>query len=94
VEDPHTLIVLRLDDGTACTLDWNGLSSLTNDRNIGPAKAAALVFGARIAVTGNAIWSSAQSPPRDNSYAAEIALLKDSLRRRVAWIEIQLDTSF
>jgi spore coat protein CotH len=35
-----------------------------------------------------------QSPPQDNSYAAEIALLKDFLRRRVAWIEIQLDTSF
>ena len=35
-----------------------------------------------------------QSPPRDNSYAAEIALLKDFLRRRVAWIKIQLDTSF
>jgi len=35
-----------------------------------------------------------QTPPRDDSYAAEIALLKDFLRRRVAWIKIQLDTSF
>jgi hypothetical protein len=35
-----------------------------------------------------------ESPPLDNSYAAEIALLKDFLRRRVAWIQIQLDTSF
>jgi hypothetical protein len=32
-----------------------------------------------------------QLPPRDNSYAAEIALLKDFLRRRVAWIKAQLD---
>jgi len=36
----------------------------------------------------------AQSPPLDNSYAAEIALLKDFLRRRVAWIKTQLDTNF
>jgi hypothetical protein len=35
-----------------------------------------------------------ESPPLDNSYAAEIALLKDFLRRRVDWITIQLDTSF
>ena len=35
-----------------------------------------------------------QSPPRDNSHAAEIALLKDFLRRRVAWIRTELDTDF
>jgi len=35
-----------------------------------------------------------QFPPRDNSHAAEIALLKDFLRRRVAWIKTQLDTNF
>jgi hypothetical protein len=35
-----------------------------------------------------------QTPPRDNSHAAEIALLKDFLRRRVAWIKAQLDTNF
>jgi hypothetical protein len=35
-----------------------------------------------------------QSPPRDNSHAAEIALLKDFLRRRGAWIKTQLDTNF
>jgi hypothetical protein len=33
-----------------------------------------------------------ETPPLDDSYAAEIALLKDFLRRRVAWIRIQLDT--
>ena len=35
-----------------------------------------------------------QLPPRDNSHAAEIALLKDFLRRRVAWIKAELDTKF
>jgi hypothetical protein len=35
-----------------------------------------------------------QSPPLDNSHAAEIAVLKDFLRRRVAWIKTQLDTNF
>lgn len=35
-------------------------------------------------------WS--QFPPQDSSHAAEIALLKDFLRRRVAWIKGQLDT--
>jgi hypothetical protein len=58
-KDPHTWIVLREDSGTAYTVDWNGLSSLTNKRVIGPAKAA-LVFGARVAVTGNPIRDAAQ----------------------------------
>jgi hypothetical protein len=35
-----------------------------------------------------------QFPPRDNSHAAEIALLKDFLHRRIAWIKGQLDTTF
>jgi hypothetical protein len=35
-----------------------------------------------------------QFPPRDGSHAAEIALLKDFLRRRVSWIKTQLDTNF
>jgi Family of unknown function (DUF6152) len=58
-KDPHTLIVLRLDDGTAYTVDWAPLSRLTNDRIIGPAKEA-LVFGARVVVTGNRIRDAAQ----------------------------------
>jgi hypothetical protein len=33
-------------------------------------------------------------PPRGNSHAAEIAVLKDFLRRRVAWITTQLETTF
>jgi hypothetical protein len=35
-----------------------------------------------------------ETPPVDSSYAAEISLLKDFLRRRVAWITIQLDAGF
>jgi hypothetical protein len=33
----------------------------------------------------------AQFPPLDDSHAAEIALMKDFLRRRVAWIKVQLE---
>ena len=58
-KDPHTLVVLRLDDGTAYSVDWNGLSGLTRNGVIAPAKAA-LVFGARVAVTGNPIRTAAQ----------------------------------
>jgi Family of unknown function (DUF6152) len=58
-KDPHTLIVLRLDDGTAYTVDWAPASRLTDQGIIGPAKAA-LVFGRRIAVTGSPIRSATQ----------------------------------
>jgi hypothetical protein len=58
-KDPHTQIVLRLDDGTAYVVDWAPQSRLTSTGVIGPAKEA-LVFGARVAVTGNRIRSSAQ----------------------------------
>ena len=58
-KDPHTWIVLALDDGTSYAVDWNGLSALTRTRIIDPAKAA-LVFGARVAVTGNPIRDAAQ----------------------------------
>jgi hypothetical protein len=58
-KDPHTLIVLRLDDGTAYTVDWAPLSRLTSQRVIGPAKVA-LVFGARVVVAGNRIRPVAQ----------------------------------
>lgn len=36
----------------------------------------------------------AEFPPLDNAHAAEIALLKDFLRRRVSWIEAQLQDGF
>ena len=58
-KDPHTWIVVRLDDGTVYTVDWAGLGQLTNSRIIGSAKEA-LVFGARVVVTGNRIRDAAQ----------------------------------
>jgi len=58
-KDPHTLIVVILDEGTAYTVDWAPLSRLTNNRIIGPAKDA-LVFGARVAVTGSPIRTAAE----------------------------------
>jgi hypothetical protein len=65
-KDPHTRIVLRLDDGTAYTVDWAPLSRLTNDRIIGPAKEA-LVFGARVVVTGNRLRDAAPDRVHDLS---------------------------
>ena len=56
-KDPHTLIYLRLDDNTVYTVDWAGLRGLTNNGWLDPAKAS-LVFGARVAVTGNPIRSA------------------------------------
>lgn len=58
-KDPHTWIFLKSDNGTSYTIDWVPLSRLTNDRIIGPAKEA-LVFGARVAVTGNPIRTIAE----------------------------------
>ena len=58
-KDPHTWIILRLDDGTAYTVDWAPLSRLTNTRVISSAKEA-LVFGARVVVTGNRVRPAAQ----------------------------------
>ena len=70
-KDPHTVIVVRLDDGTAYTVDWNALNALTRDGIIGPAKAA-LMFGARIAVTGNPIRSTAQIREHFPDYKTEV----------------------
>jgi hypothetical protein len=58
-KDPHTIIVLGLDDGTAYTVDWAGLQGLTRDHVIGPATEA-LVGGARVVVTGNPIRDVAE----------------------------------
>jgi Family of unknown function (DUF6152) len=58
-KDPHSLIFLRLDNGTLYTVDWAGLRGLTNNGWLDPAKAS-LVFGARIAITGNPIRTLAQ----------------------------------
>ena len=58
-KDPHTLIFLRLDNGTAYAVDWAPLSRLTNSGIIGSAKDA-LGPGSRVAVTGNRIRTAAE----------------------------------
>ena len=70
-KDPHTWIFLRLDDGTAYTVDWAGLRGLTNNGIIGPAKEA-LVFGARIVVTGNRIRTAAQIRERFPDFKIDV----------------------
>jgi hypothetical protein len=70
-KEPHTVIVVRLDDGSAYTVDWNGLRSLTRDGVLDPAQAA-LVFGARIAVTGSPIRTTAQIREHFPDYPREV----------------------
>ena len=50
-KNPHNLFVLRLDDGTAYTVDWVNLTRLTSAGIIGAAQDA-VVSGARVEVTG------------------------------------------
>ena len=70
-KDPHTWIIVRVDDGSTYTIDWNGLSALTRDRVIGPAKAA-LVFGARVTVTGSPIRTAAQIREHFPEFTSEV----------------------
>ena len=70
-KDPHTWIVLRLDDGTLYTVDWAPLSRLTNQGVIGPAKES-LVLGARIVVTGNRIRTAAQIREHFPDFKSEV----------------------
>ena len=58
-KNPHNLFVLRLDDGTTYTVDWVNVTWLTRDGIIGAAKAA-VVPGARVAVTGYLIRDAAE----------------------------------
>src|SRR6185503_17734947 len=58
-KNPHNLIVLRLDDGTAYSVDWVSVTRLTSAGIIGAAKAA-VVPGARVAVTGYLIRDAAE----------------------------------
>jgi hypothetical protein len=70
-KDPHVVIVVRLDDGSAYTVDWNGLTGLKRDGVLDPAQAA-LVFGARIAVTGNPTRTTAQIREHFPDYPREV----------------------
>ena len=57
-KNPHNLIILRLDDGTTYSVDWISVTRLTSAGIIGAAKAA-VVPGARVAVTGYLIRDAA-----------------------------------
>src|ERR1700752_5124499 len=70
-KDPHTWIILKLDDGTAYTVDWAPLIRLTSQHVIGPAKEA-LVFGARVVVTGNRIRPVAQIREHFPDFTSEV----------------------
>ena len=70
-KNPHTWIILRLDDGTAYTVDWAPMSRLTDQRVIGPAKEA-LGFGARVVVTGNRIRPVAQIREHFPDFTGEV----------------------
>lgn len=70
-KDPHTRVVLRLNDGTAYTVDWAGLRGLSRDGILGPAKAA-LVFGARVVVTGKRIRNAAQIREHFPDFTSEV----------------------
>ena len=58
-KNPHSIIVVRQDDGTAYTVDWNPLDGLTRNRILESAKGA-LTFGARVSVTGAPIRTTAE----------------------------------
>ena len=56
-KNPHSIIVVRQDDDTAYTVDWLALDGLTRNRILESAKGA-LAFGARVSVTGSAVWTT------------------------------------
>ena len=58
-KNPHSIIVVRQDDGTAYTVDWNPVDGLTRNRILESAKGA-LAFGARVSVTGAPIRTAAE----------------------------------
>jgi hypothetical protein len=70
-KDPHTWIVVRVDEGAVYTVDWNALTALTRRGEIGPAQAS-LVSGTRITVTGNPIRTLAQIREHFQDYNYEV----------------------
>jgi len=82
-KDPHTSIVVRVDDESLYTIDWDSLSALTRDRVIGSAKGA-LAFGARVTVTGNPIRTATEIREHFPEFSNEVnprTLDPQSIRR-------------
>jgi len=69
-KEPHSLVSFRLDNGTLWTVDWNPLALLKNSGLLDPAQKA-LVFGARIAVTGAPIRTLAEMRQHFPDYNTE-----------------------
>jgi Family of unknown function (DUF6152) len=69
-KDPHSHLLLRLDNGTLWTVDWNPLGGLRNSGRLDPAQKA-LAFGARIAVTGAPIRTLAEMRQHFPDYNTE-----------------------
>lgn len=70
-KDPHTLIRVRVDGGAVYTVDWASLGGLTNNRIIAQAQAA-LVPGARVAVTAAPIRSLAEIREKFPDYKYDV----------------------
>ena len=71
-KDPHTLIVVKPDDGGAVYIvDWMSLGGLTNNRLVAQAQAA-LVPGVRVAVTAAPIRSLAEIREKFPDYNYEV----------------------
>ena len=58
-KNPHSIIVVKRDDGTAYTVDWMPAAGLTRNGILEPAKGA-LAFGSRVSVTGAPIRPAAE----------------------------------
>ena len=68
--EPHSHIFLRLDNGTLWTVDWAPSGGLKRNGLLDPAQKA-LVFGARIAVTGAPIRTLAEMRQHFPDYDTE-----------------------
>jgi len=70
-KSPHSIILVRLDDGMAYTIDWRAPWQLTREGILESAQGA-LVFGARLSVTGNPIRTAAQIREHFPSFTSEV----------------------
>src|SRR5262245_1302225 len=69
-KEPHSLVSLRLDNGTLWTVDWAPIGGLKNNGWLDPAQKA-LIVGARIAVTGAPIRTLAEMRVHFPDYKTE-----------------------
>jgi len=70
-KNPHTEVLIKSDDGAIYTVDWAPLSALMKKDIAAPAQAA-LVFGARVSVTGNPIRTAAEIRAHFPDFTSEV----------------------